>query len=348
MVFLICKCLRRAYDYGVTCVDPYRIQVLHITYRDGCVISVAHHFILNLLVALYALFDQDLAYRGEVESVFHQRHEIIGTVCKSAACTAERECGAKHHRVADPVRCCKPFLYRRCCIGGQRGFTQFFAQLLELFAVFRAFYGYASGAEQLSMRNIQVLSPTRKGECGVNVLNLRLQEALNPPKPGIPEFSHSGNIFRLGDKVIQIHNDYDLAWVRETDDGPEKGKGVLNGDIGFITEVNPGASSLTVRFDDERDVKYEADDLENLELAYCLSVHKAQGSEFPTVILSVAGGPPMLMTRNLLYTALTRAQKLVVLVGQEEIIQRMVENNYVLRRYTALSQRLTEAQELRP
>ena len=205
-----------------------------------------------------------------------------------------------------------------------------------------------SQAPQLSMRNIQVLSPTRKGECGVNVLNLRLQEALNPPKPGIPEFSHSGNIFRLGDKVIQIHNDYDLAWVRETDDGPEKGKGVLNGDIGFITEVNPGASSLTVRFDDERDVKYEADDLENLELAYCLSVHKAQGSEFPTVILSVAGGPPMLMTRNLLYTALTRAQKLVVLVGQEEIIQRMVENNYVLRRYTALSQRLTEAQELRP
>ena len=200
----------------------------------------------------------------------------------------------------------------------------------------------------LSMRNLQVLSPTRKGDCGVQALNLRLQQALNPPRPGIPELTWGETVFRLGDKVIQTRNDYQIAWERETEKGWEEGTGVFNGDIGFITRVDQEAHTLTVRFDEERDVSYEAADLENLDLAYCLSVHKSQGSEFPAVILPVAGGPPMLLTRNLLYTALTRAKELVVLVGQEEVIRQMVNNNHVLRRYTALAQRLRETEAYVP
>ena len=200
----------------------------------------------------------------------------------------------------------------------------------------------------LSMRNLQVLSPTRKGDCGVQALNLRLQQALNPPRPGMPELTWGETVFRLGDKVIQTRNDYQIAWERETEKGWEEGTGVFNGDIGFITRVDQEAHTLTVRFDEERDVSYEAADLENLDLAYCLSVHKSQGSEFPAVILPVAGGPPMLLTRNLLYTALTRAKELVVLVGQEEVIRQMVNNNHVLRRYTALAQRLRETEAYVP
>ena len=203
-------------------------------------------------------------------------------------------------------------------------------------------------AVSLSMRNLQVLSPTRKGDCGVQALNLRLQQALNPPRPGVPELTWGETVFRLGDKVIQTRNDYQIAWERETADGWEEGAGIFNGDIGFITRVDPEAHTLTVRFDDERDVCCEAADLENLDLAYCLSVHKAQGSEFPAVILPVAGGPPMLLTRNLLYTALTRAKELVVLVGQESVIRQMVNNNHVLRRYTALAQRLSETEAFIP
>lgn len=200
----------------------------------------------------------------------------------------------------------------------------------------------------LSMRNLQVLSPTRKGDCGVQALNLRLQQALNPPRPGMPELTWGETVFRLGDKVIQTRNDYQIAWERETEKGWEEGAGVFNGDIGFITRVDQEAHTLTVRFDEEKDVSYEAADLENLDLAYCLSVHKSQGSEFPAVILPVAGGPPMLLTRNLLYTALTRAKELVVLVGQEEVIRQMVNNNHVLRRYTALAQRLRETEAYVP
>ena len=115
--------------------------------------------------------------------------------------------------------------------------------------------------------------------------------------------------------------------------------------MGFITEVDAENSTLTVLFDEDREVTYESGDLESLEPAYCLSVHKSQGSEFPVVIMPVTGGPPMLLTRNLLYTALTRARTMVVLVGSEEVIRRMVENNHVARRYTALARRLSEAGE---
>ena len=195
-------------------------------------------------------------------------------------------------------------------------------------------------ASVLSMRNIQVLSPTKKGECGVHHLNELLQEALNPPRPSIPEMEWGDTVFRLGDKVIQTRNNYDLIWHRKTASGWEDGSGIFNGDIGFIVQVDPEGHSLIIRFDEDREVSYEPEDLADLSLAYCLSVHKSQGSEFPAVVMPVTGGPSMLLTRNLFYTALTRARKLVVLVGSEGVIQSMVQNNHVARRYTTLALRL--------
>jgi len=194
----------------------------------------------------------------------------------------------------------------------------------------------------LSVRNIQVLAPSRKGECGVNSLNLRLQEVLNPPAPHKPEFTWGETLFRLGDKVIQTRNDYRLPWQRKTAAGYEEGAGVFNGDVGFVVSVDPDNHQVTVLFDEEREVTYESGDLDDLEQAYCLSVHKSQGSEFPVIVMPVTPGPPMLLTRNLLYTALTRAKSLVVLVGTEEVIRRMVENDHVIRRYTTLTKRLIE------
>ena len=206
--------------------------------------------------------------------------------------------------------------------------------------------GYpAEDAAKLSVRNIQVLAPARKGECGVNSLNILLQEALNPFSPSKPQLSWGDTVFRLGDKVIQTKNDYRIEWTRETPSGYEEGAGIFNGDVGFITSVDPENTSLTVLFDEDKEVVYESGDLESLEPAYCLSVHKSQGSEFPVVIMPVIGGPPMLLTRNLLYTAMTRARELVVLVGSEEVIRRMVENDHVARRYTTLARRLQEAGE---
>ena len=200
----------------------------------------------------------------------------------------------------------------------------------------------------LTVRNIQALAPTRKGECGVNTLNLMLQAALNPPADRKPQLTWGETVFRLGDKVIQTRNDYRIAWQRITDQGREDGAGVFNGDVGFITRVDPESNTLTVCFDDEKYVVYESGDLEDLEIAYCLSVHKSQGSEFPVIVMPVVGGPPMLLTRNLLYTAMTRARTLVVLVGREDMIRRMVENDHVIRRYTTLTDRLRETAALVP
>ena len=205
------------------------------------------------------------------------------------------------------------------------------------------YLGYPAGeAARMSAQNIQVLAPARKGECGVNNLNVLLQEALNPPGRAPLQLVWGETVFRLGDKVIQTRNNYDLVWHRKTGRGWEDGSGIFNGDIGFIIQVDPGEHSLTVRFDEDREVVYETADLEDLSLAYCLSVHKSQGSEFPVVIMPVTGGPPMLLTRNLFYTALTRARDLVVLVGTESVIQTMVENDHVAKRYTTLSCRLQE------
>ena len=210
-----------------------------------------------------------------------------------------------------------------------------------------SYLGYpAEEAADLAVRNIQVLAPARKGECGVNSLNILLQEALNPSAPGKPQLTWGETLFRLGDKVIQTKNDYKIEWTRETPSGIEEGAGIFNGDVGFITAVDPGNTTLTVLFDENREVVYESGDLDALEPAYCLSVHKSQGSEFPVVIMPVIGGPPMLLTRNLLYTAMTRARELVVLVGSEDVIRRMVENDHVARRYTTLAVRLQESESV--
>ena len=211
------------------------------------------------------------------------------------------------------------------------------------------FLGYQEKekAEQ-AVRNIQVLAPAKKGECGVVALNSMLQGALNPPAPHKPSLHYGETIFRLGDKVMQTKNDYQIEWRKETYAGWEDGAGVFNGDVGFITEVDEEEHCLTVLFDEEREVVYQSSQLENLDLAYCLSVHKSQGSEFPVVVMPVAGGPPMLLTRNLFYTALTRARSLVVLVGREEVIRQMVENDHILKRYTTLAERLEAMSVLLP
>ncbi|MEA5065948.1 MAG: AAA family ATPase, partial [Eubacteriales bacterium] len=189
-----------------------------------------------------------------------------------------------------------------------------------------------------ALRAIQVMSPMKKGDAGVWALNRSLREALNPARGDKHEIMANGGILREGDKVMQVRNSYELEWTREG----ERGLGAFNGDIGFISEIDPGERTVTVTFDDERVAVYGEEELEDLEPAYCVTVHKSQGSEFEAVVLPLVSGPPMLYTRNLLYTAVTRARKLVVLVGRADCVQKMVENNYVSHRYTALAERLRE------
>ena len=187
-----------------------------------------------------------------------------------------------------------------------------------------------------SLRQIQVMAPMKRGDTGVFALNALLQQALNPSWPGAPELPHGAVVFRKGDKVMQVRNNYDLEWNR----GMEIGQGVFNGDIGYIAAVDRQERALTVEFDDGRVADYDESMLDDLELAYCMSVHKSQGSEFDAVVLPLISGPPMLMTRNLLYTAVTRARRLVVIVGRESCLRSMVDNNHITRRYSALDRRL--------
>ncbi|MDO4350900.1 MAG: ATP-dependent RecD-like DNA helicase [Eubacteriales bacterium] len=209
------------------------------------------------------------------------------------------------------------------------------------------YLGFPMGSWQSeAARAIQVLTPTKKGDCGSFALNRLLQNALNPETEGKDAILHGETEFRVGDKVIQTKNDYQLEYTRLTPFGREEGKGVFNGDVGYIQRIDPAEHMLTVCFDDERLVTYQKQQLDALELAYCLTVHKSQGSEFPVVVLPVVGGPPMLMARNLLYTALTRARRLVVLVGREEVVAQMVQNDHVAKRYTTLCERLKAAAAL--
>lgn len=192
--------------------------------------------------------------------------------------------------------------------------------------------------------DIQIMTPQRKGALGVERLNQLLQEQMNPKSSRKTEKEIGGTLFRVGDKVMQIRNDYNLIWeIRGRYGIPtEKGEGVFNGDIGIITEINSFAQNLTVRFDD-RFVEYAFKDCESLELAYAITIHKSQGSEYPAVIVPMYQGPSMLMNRNLLYTAVTRAKSCVCLVGNPPIFDQMLHNASEAKRYSSLSERLQEA-----
>lgn len=186
---------------------------------------------------------------------------------------------------------------------------------------------------------IQVLAPMKSGLCGVDNLNKNLQEKLNPPSLKKPEVVTEKVIYRLGDRVMQITNNYDRKWIK---DDREEGAGVFNGDIGEITFIEPNSLEITVLFEDGRYAKYLKKDLAELVLSYAITIHKSQGSEFDVVIIPVISGPPMLLTKNLLYTAVTRAKKMVVLVGSKQSIAMMVHNRSTLTRSTMLKQFLCD------
>ncbi len=196
----------------------------------------------------------------------------------------------------------------------------------------------------LESREIQVLTPMRKGALGVENLNMLLQKYINPSDSSKPECEHGNIIFRTGDKVMQIKNNYQLEWeIRGKYGIPvQNGTGVFNGDMGTIKEVNNLMETMTVEFDDQRVVEYSFKQLDELELAYAITVHKAQGSEYPAVVMPILSGPAMLLSRNLLYTAVTRAKNCVVLSGSLAVLHQMIKNQREDFRYTTLTERIKE------
>ena len=197
------------------------------------------------------------------------------------------------------------------------------------------------------MYDIQVLTPMRKGLLGVERLNKILQEYLNPPDRTKTEQEQNGILFREGDKVMQVKNNYQLEWeIRGRYGIPmEKGLGIFNGDMGIIREINKQTERVMVEFDEQRMVEYPYSGLEELELAYAVTIHKSQGSEYPAVVIPLLSGPKMLMTRNLLYTAVTRAKQCVTLVGDPYAFNQMEANTVEQKRYTALADRIRELSE---
>ena len=187
-------------------------------------------------------------------------------------------------------------------------------------------YGYSP------LTDIQVLCPSRKGELGVVELNKQLQAAINPAGPDKQEITVMGNLLREGDKVMQMKNNYDIPWTK--DDG-SVGTGIFNGDVGILEYLNRATDTAKIRFDD-RVAVYSMEMMENLELAYAATVHKSQGNEFEAVIIPMFPGPPQLYYRNLLYTAVTRAKALLILVGMSGVVRQMVENDRKTRRYSGL------------
>jgi exodeoxyribonuclease V alpha subunit len=190
--------------------------------------------------------------------------------------------------------------------------------------------------------DIQVLTPMRKGLLGVERLNQILQMYLNPPDKTKHEKEHKDTVFREGDKVMQTKNNYQMEWEIRTKYGLciDKGTGIFNGDMGIIEEINAFAETMTISFDEGKIVEYSFKNLDELELAYAVTIHKSQGSEYPAVVIPLLNGPKMLMNRNLLYTAVTRAKKCVTIVGDEATFDMMVENNSEQKRYSGLCDRL--------
>ena len=188
-----------------------------------------------------------------------------------------------------------------------------------------------------SADDIQILTPTKRGMLGAPSLNAMLQEVINPPSDDKIELRIGSVVFREGDKVMQLRNNYGAEW--HTDDFLSEGEGVFNGDMGIVEEIDPEFKTMTVRMDD-RVIEYAGEMLEEIDLAYAVTVHKSQGSEFPVVVMPVLNFPPMLMTRNLLYTAVTRGKKLVIIVGDPARVRSMIDNNRADGRYTGLQWRL--------
>lgn len=200
--------------------------------------------------------------------------------------------------------------------------------------------GYVNASEF----DIQVLTPTRKGLLGVERLNSILQQYVNPPAKDKKEYEHAGRVFREGDKVMQIKNDYQLEWEVRNRFGLaiDKGTGIFNGDMGIIESISEYAEQMTIRFDENHMVDYSFKQLDELEHAYAITIHKSQGSEYPAVVIPLMNGPRMLMNRNLIYTAVTRAKQCVTIVGDDVCFGQMVQNNFEQKRYTGLAQRLSK------
>lgn len=199
------------------------------------------------------------------------------------------------------------------------------------------FYGFHP------LKDIQVLSPMRKGDLGVVRLNADLQSVLNPKADDKKERRFQDEVFREGDKVMQVKNNYSIEWKLIKNKGlVEEGTGVFNGDFGYIEKIDEEDGILEVLFEDGKLVKYEFKEADELKLAYATTIHKSQGSEFPAVIIPAWSGPPMLLTRNLFYTAITRARDLVVLVGEERYITQMIRNNLISKRYSSLDKKLKD------
>ena len=192
------------------------------------------------------------------------------------------------------------------------------------------------------MKHIQILSPMRKGILGVSNLNRKLQEALNPRSNNKKEKYFRDMIFRVGDKVMQIKNNYTLKW---TEISGEKGMGIFNGDFGCIEDIDEEKDTVTVIFDEDKRVVYDSMCLDELDLAYAITIHKSQGSEFPVIIVPIFMGPILLMNRNLLYTAITRAKEMVVLVGDLRALSFMISNNKSFDRYSLLKYRIMDIME---
>jgi len=190
---------------------------------------------------------------------------------------------------------------------------------------------------QVDPADVQVLAPLKRGDGGVESLNVELQKVINPPDPSKGEMISGERIFRVGDRVIHTVNNYQLGWVQKTGDRYEAGEGVFNGDIGRIAEVSRAEAQLKVEFEDGKVATYTAGDLDQLTHAYAISVHKSQGSEFPVAVVVISRYNPIVTSRNLLYTAITRAKRAVVLVGDKQNVIKMIKNNYTEKRHTALT-----------
>ena len=188
--------------------------------------------------------------------------------------------------------------------------------------------------------SIQVLTPTKKGVLGTKEMNKALQQELNPSRQGEDEKMSMGAIFRIGDRVMQIKNNYDMTWEKRNGDSLETGNGVFNGETGTITNINEKEKNIRVKFDDEKVCWYQFNELEQLEHSYCITIHKAQGSEFDVVIMIIPQAAPMLLTRNLLYTGLTRAKKLLIVIGNDRIVDYMIKNVDSKKRNTGLEFKL--------